>query len=155
MDEIIKTSRVEVIDLKNLDSDLQGHLDRAVEMTKTAFAPHSGFKVGAAGLLDNGVLASGNNQENDAYPSGMCAERVLVYHVGANYPEAELLKLFIAVDPESPSLETFTPPCGACLQALIQLEKRQREPIEVYIKSGEKVFKARGIETFLPFSFDL
>jgi cytidine deaminase len=155
MNEIIKTSRVEVLDIEELNSDLKFLLEKSQGMTKKAFAPHSGFKVGAAGQLSNGEIALGNNQENDAYPSGMCAERVLVYHVGANYPEAKLQELFIAVDPEAKDSETFTPPCGACLQALIQLEKRQKSPIRVFIKSGKKVFKAESIETFLPFSFDL
>ena len=93
---------------------------QAVEARSKAYAPYSKFTVGAAILLDNGIVVQGSNQENAAYPSGLCAERVAIFYAGATYPDAKIVKMFITASPQDRDLEEPIPPCGSCRPALAQ-----------------------------------
>ena len=130
-------------------------LDIAGEAAKHAYAPYSHFKVGAAVLLKNGHIVSGNNQENAVFPSGLCAERVALYYAAAQFPEIPIEKIAITAIGDEKEVEQPVPPCGNCRQALLEYEIKFGEPIEV-IMAGEKgaVFIAKSVEDLLPLSFN-
>ena len=129
-------------------------MQKAILARKNAYAPYSNFMVGAAILLDNGEVVTGNNQENASYPSGLCAERTAIYYAGANYPKAKILKLAIVASSLSKKTFTPVPPCGACRQAIAEYEIQQESPIEIYFGavSGE-VYKSDSLANLLPLVF--
>jgi cytidine deaminase len=141
--------------LKELTIDIQNLMEQAIAVRKNAYAPYSNFKVGAAIFLDNGKIVLGSNQENAAYPSGLCAERVAVFQAGAIYPEAKILKMAITAASETNKTISPIPPCGACRQAIAEYEIRQDTPIEIYFM-GEigAIYKSNSLKNLLPFMFD-
>ncbi len=156
MKEIKITTTFEVFDsVTSLPSEIQSLMNQAIEIRKNAYAPYSRFRVGAAILLDNGKIVLGSNQENAAYPSGLCAERVAVFQAGAVYPSAKIVKFAIsAASDTNPTLSPI-PPCGACRQSIAEYEFKQETPIEIYFMgaSGE-VYKSNSINNLLPLTFD-
>lgn len=140
---------------EELPQDIQTIMEQAVGIRKKAYAPYSKFKVGAALLLDNGKIVLGSNQENAAYPSGLCAERVAIFQSGAIYPEAKILKMVISAASDTNKTTIPIPPCGACRQSISEYEFNQITPIEIYFmgESGE-VYKSDSIKNLLPLSFD-
>ncbi len=156
MKEISIQTKIKVFNSpEELPQDIQELMNLAVETRKKAYAPYSHFRVGAAILLDNGQTVVGSNQENAAYPSGLCAERVAIFHAGAVFPEAKIVKLAItAASDHNPTLSPI-PPCGACRQSIAEYEFKQETPIEIYFmgESGE-IFLSDSISSLLPLSFD-
>ena len=130
-------------------------MHKAQKARESAYAPYSLFKVGAALLLETGEVIIGNNQENAAFPSGLCAERVAVYHAGATYPGKTIKALALTARSLNHEVRTPTPPCGACRQALAEYEVKQQTPISVYFM-GEtgNVVKAASVKDLLPLIFD-
>jgi cytidine deaminase len=121
----------------------------------TAYAPYSGFCVGAALLLANGVIVPGSNQENAAYPDGLCAERVAFFTAGAQHRDVPILKVAVAARPAD-SNTSFVPaaPCGSCRQVMLEYEYKQRQPIELITQwADQKIVKIQRITDLLPFSF--
>jgi cytidine deaminase len=156
MNDIIISTRFSVFEsVTELPTDIQNLMDQAVEIRKNAYAPYSKFRVGAALLLDNGQLVLGSNQENAAYPSGLCAERVAVFYAGANYPEATILKMAITAASDTNQTTAPIPPCGSCRQSLAEYEIKQDAPIEIYFM-GEigQIYKSDSLKNLLPFMFD-
>jgi len=139
-------------DLTNEDNNL---LQQAIKAIDNAYAPYSHFKVGAAILLENDEIVTGNNQENAAYPSGMCAERVAIWNAASNHPGIVVKKIAIAVKSRDKKIDKPVAPCGACRQSLLEYEIKQKKPIEVFF-TGEigNVIKANSLQDLLPFSFD-
>ena len=115
-----------------LPNDIQNLMEQAVSIRKKAYAPYSNFRVGTAILLDNGKIVLGSNQENAAYPSGLCAERVAIFQAGAIYPDATVLKMAITAASDSNKTTEPIPPCGACRQSIAEYEIRQNSNIEIY-----------------------
>jgi len=142
-------------DVSELPSDVQILMNKAVEARNQAYAPYSKFKVGAALLLENNQVILGNNQENAAYPSGMCAERVAIWKAGSDYPGVKVKQLVITASSTNTKVDRLVGPCGACRQTLSEYEINQKEPIEIYFM-GEvgKVVKTASLLSLLPFSFD-
>ena len=137
--------------VKHLTVQDQHLVEEANKVMQTAYAVYSHFKVGAAVLLENGKIICGNNQENAAYPSGMCAERVAIFYAGAQFPEAAIHT--IAVTCEAESDEPISP-CGACRQAIAEYEQRHGKKIRLIMATPTgKVYIAHGIESLLPFMF--
>ena len=137
----------------DLEASDQLLLNKAKEMAKNAYAPYSKFKVGAAILLENGTIVTGNNQENAAYPSGTCAERTAVFYASAQYPTNKIKAIAVITD-NVKQLEPVTP-CGSCRQALAEYEIKFREPIRVIMGSASgKVFVAKSVESLLPLMFN-
>lgn len=138
-----------------LSSEDQKLLNKAIDARDRAYAPYSGFSVGAAVLLDNGTIITGNNQENAAYPSGMCAERVAVWSALSLFPGVKLKKVFISARSENKLVDRPVSPCGSCRQTLAEYEIKQNQPIEVFF-TGETgvILKAGSIRDLLPFMFD-
>ncbi len=156
MKEINLTTKLTVFkDFDELPTDIQPLMSNAIAIRKKAYAPYSQFRVGVAILLDNDKMVMGSNQENAAYPSGLCAERVAIFYAGANYPDAKILKMAITATSDLNSNTTPIPPCGACRQSIYEYEFNQESPIEIYFM-GEfgEIYKSDSLKNLLPFSFD-
>ena len=138
-------------DLSKKDASL---LSEARKILKKAYAPYSNFQVGAAVLLDNGKVVTGSNQENAAYPSGLCAERVAIFYAGAQYPDIGVNTIAISVKSKSVVIKEPLSPCVGCRQVIAEYENRSGKGIRI-IMSGEKgqIYIAKSIESLLPLMF--
>jgi len=137
------------------DSDRQLLL-AAKEAVGTSYAPYSKFHVGCALLLENGVVIKGSNQENIAFPSGLCAERVAVFQAGANYPGVAVVAMAVTVKADDHVVAEPIMSCGACLQSLSEFEMKSGIRMRTILQ-GEKgaIYVAeKGTETFMPFQFE-
>lgn len=123
----------------------------ARQATEKAFAPYSNFRVGAAALLRSGEVVSAANCESEVYPSGLCAERVLLYHLQINHADDPIVAFAIASVPA----ERECYPCGSCRQTLLDAQKRQQSPIRIIMSSAESATVVDSAEELLPFSFKL
>jgi cytidine deaminase len=138
-------------ELENADAELMLAAEKSLA---NAYAVYSGFRVGAALLLENGEVILGNNQENIAFPSSMCAERVTLYYCKANYPDVKILKIAITAKASSSKLIVPVTPCGACRQVMSEYERIQDTSIEVILKGEEgEVFVFDRVTDLLPLAF--
>ena len=156
MNDIIISTRFSVFQsVDHLPNDIQSLMAEAIAVRKNAYAPYSKFRVGTALLLDNGKIVMGSNQENAAYPSGLCAERVAVFQAGAIYPDAKILKMAITAASDTNQTTAPIPPCGSCRQSIAEYEIKQEAPIEIYFM-GEigAIYKSDSLKNLLPFMFD-
>ena len=112
-------------------------LQKAQKACENAYAPYSNFYVGAAILLENGEVITGTNQENAAYPSGLCAERTAIFWTGANHPNELIEAIAITARRKADTQYIAVTPCGACRQALLEYEMKQDKPIKVILEGGE------------------
>lgn len=126
-------------------------IEAARKATEKAFAPYSNFKVGAAALLHSGEVVSAANCESEVYPSGLCAERVLLYNLQINHADDPIVAFAIASVPA----ERECYPCGSCRQTLLDAQKRQQSPIRIIMSSQESATVVDSAEELLPFSFKL
>lgn len=149
------TSALLFEDINQLSDDEQTLMKFAVKATEGAYAPYSKFSVGAALLMEDDTIITGNNQENAAYPSGMCAERVAIWKASSSFPNKKIKKIAIAAISSNKKLDRPVGPCGACRQTLFEYEVKQGKDVEV-IFMGEvgSVVKTPSIASLLPFSFD-
>ncbi len=138
-------------DLSAADRSLCNEAEKALE---NSHSPYSKFKVGAALLLKSGKVVYGSNQENVAYPSGLCAERVALFSAGANHPDDRIVSIAITASTKEFELIKPTAPCGACLQVMAEYEKKQNQEFKIllYCIDGP-VWKTGGVKSFLPFIF--
>lgn len=139
-------------ELGNADRNL---LQEAQASMNKAYAPYSHFHVGAAILLENGVILRGNNQENASYPIGLCAERVAIFAAGANYPGVKITALAITAMSDHFLVDKPITPCGACRQAIAEYEHRYQQNIRI-LMTGEsgKIMEAESIRQLLPYQFN-
>ncbi len=141
--------------IESLHTEDQQLLQEAISIRKTAYAPYSKFNVGAAILLDDGTIVTGNNQENAAYPSGLCAERVAIFHAASHHPNKKIIKIAITADAQDSKLFKAIPPCGACRQSLYEYEHKQKQEIEIIFGTDySKIYKIKSLQNLLPFSFN-
>ena len=140
-----------VKDLSKEDAELLGAAKQAV---KNAYAPYSEFNVGAALRLANGQIHIGNNQENAAYPSGLCAERVAIFHAGAIYPNVRIDTIAVTCKTKKVKINVPLSPCGACRQAISEYENKYNKPIRM-IMQGEtgEIYITKSMEDLLPMTF--
>ncbi|MDR0755023.1 MAG: cytidine deaminase [Prevotellaceae bacterium] len=138
-----------------LDETERRLLEVANEATKTSYAPYSKFNVGSAVLLENGEIITGSNQENNAYPSGLCAERVAVFYANAKYPNIAIKAIAIssAVNNKINDIEVY--PCGSCRQVLVESENRQNTKIKLIMGGVKSIIVVDSVSLMLPFTFDL
>jgi len=130
-------------------------VETAREATKRSYAPYSKFFVGAAAQLDNGEVISGSNQENAAFPSGLCAERTTLFYAKSRYPDAAVLTLaIVAKNERGEFLPEPIPPCGACLQVMSEVEARQDQPLRTLLYSTKGVYEIRKVGDFMPMIFE-
>ena len=137
-----------------LDIQDQNLITNAKEAFSTAYAPYSGFLVGASIFLENGEMINGSNQENVAYPSGLCAERVAMFYVGAKFPEVKIKTIAVSVFSKSFDVTDVISPCGACRQVMAEYEDKQKQSIKVLLHSpNDQVLIANKVQDLLPFMF--
>lgn len=130
-------------------------VEQAKEATYRSYAPYSNFRVGAAASLDNGVTVTGNNQENSAYPSGLCAERTTLFYANARYPEAKVKCLCIAArDTTGQFTKRPIAPCGACRQVMSETEDRGGVDMKIMLYGTDGIYIIRSAKDLLPVSFD-
>ncbi len=141
--------------LEELPEQDQQLLKVALDASFKAYAPYSHFYVGAAVLLEDGTIVLGNNQENAAYPSGLCAERTALFAAGANYPGKRVMKLAIAARSNDFIVDSPIYPCGACRQVMSEFEQISKHPMEIFmIGSKGAVHVVNGLINILPVAFD-
>lgn len=130
-------------------------MNRAVEARSHAYSPYSNFSVGAAVLLENKEIVTGNNQENASYPSGLCAERTAVFAAVSKYPGIKIDAIAICAGSTKKLTSKPIPPCGACRQVISEYEIKQKSPISIYFM-GERgeVVKSASLSNLLPLLFD-
>lgn len=129
-------------------------VDAARSMTRQSYAPYSRFSVGAAIRLDNGVIVTGSNQENAAYPSGICAERTAAYYAHANYPDARFEAIAIAArDTAGHEVADPISPCGACRQALAEYEQLAAHEVKVLLAGHSIIYIVPSVKSLLPLAF--
>lgn len=156
MKRITITSTIEeYTDAAELPLEDQELLQSARVAGKSAYAPYSSFLVGAAVRLEDGSIHIGSNQENVAYPSGLCAERVALFHVGAVYPELAVTSIAITCSSTRFSVDQPLSPCGSCRQVMAESERRYGRPMRILL-AGETgaVYVVSGIKDLLPLSFE-
>jgi cytidine deaminase len=142
-------------ELTELNLQEQTLLKAAQNACDKAYAPYSNFHVGAAVLLKNGNIIEGVNQENAAYPSGLCAERVAFFNSGVLFPNEEILQVAIAARKSNLLEFVAATPCGACRQVMAEFEDRQNHPISVIFRTeSQKIVKVKSISDLLPLKFD-
>ena len=126
----------------------------AIEATKGSYAPYSNFNVGAAVRLDNGQIVKGSNQENAAYPSGICAERTAMFYASANYPENAMTAIAITASQNGTLCDNPATPCGSCRQVMAQYQTKGGQPMEILLVGGKTICKFGKVDDVLPLIFD-
>ncbi len=141
--------------LDELNSQDQILCIEAKKAMSNSHSPYSGFRVGVAVQLESGQIVYGSNQENVAYPSGLCAERVALFMIGTTYPDDKILSMAITAQTDHFLIKEPVTSCGACLQVMAEYEKKQSHPINVlfYCLNGT-IIRTTGIKTLLPFAFE-
>lgn len=143
-----------VYDYEELPKQYRDLVDEAKRATENSYAPYSSFQVGAAVLLENGEVVSGTNQENAAYPSGLCAERVTMFYANSRYPNVAPKALAIATWSNGDFLDEPITPCGACRQVLLESEIRYGVDIDVLLYGRKGVYVVKSVKALLPLAFD-
>lgn len=144
----------EISGSNNLDADDKELLNEAWIASDSAYAPYSHFNVGAALRLSNGLIFKGNNQENSAYPSGLCAERVAVFAASASCPGIPIKTIAVVAKTDVFDLSSPVTPCGACRQVFAEYEMLSGKPIKIILQgNSEKIWIIEGINTLLPLLF--
>lgn len=143
----------EYTDQEELDAADRELLETAWKASQNAYAPYSKFYVGAAVKLSNGRVVTGNNQENAAFPSGLCAERVAVFSASSLYPGIPVETIAIVAQTDVFEIESPVTPCGACRQVISEYEHLSENPIRIIMQSGGKTYIANGIRNLLPLMF--
>lgn len=129
-------------------------LNEARKATYKSYAPYSNFHVGAAILLDNNEIITANNQENAAFPSGSCAEQSAIFWVGANYPERIIKAIAVIARPGKGDVFRGVSPCGACRQAMLEYEVRQKSPIRfIMVGANQQILITESVGDLLPIKF--
>jgi cytidine deaminase len=138
--------------INEVDNQTLELINEAERGLKNAYAPYSEFRVSSVCLLENGTTVHGTNQENGAYPSGLCAERVAIFSAKSSYPDQNIKKIVIVTEQGK---DTPFSPCGGCRQVLVEYENTQNQPIEVVLKSGDsKIWQFKSVNDILPFAFN-
>lgn len=145
---------IQVDHLEDLDPESKYLVHKAKEAAQHAYAPYSKFLVGAAALLDDGKVVTGTNQENAAYPSGMCAERVVLFVIASQFPEQKIVRLAVVAKRKHHKDILPATSCGQCRQVMLEFEERQNEPFKIVMLGADnRWIVAPSAESLLPFSF--
>jgi len=147
------TAKIQICSYEQLLSEEKMIIDCAKDACSRAYAPYSQFRVGAAVLLANGEIVTGNNQENVAFPSGLCAERTALFYANSQYPKQAVKSLAIAAYTQGDFVESPISPCGACRQVILETEMRYKNPIRIYLYGKKEIYIIEGINDLLPLAF--
>ena len=126
----------------------------AIDATSRSYAPYSNFNVGAALMYEDGELIQGSNQENAAYPSGLCAERTALFYASSRRPDTPIIALAIAAAQNGKLCDIPATPCGACRQVMAQYQTKGGRPMSVLLVGGEKIWKFASVDDHLPLTFN-
>jgi len=144
----------EVLTVNELSDEFRKVVSAAKDMTSKAYAPYSGFSVGAAVLLENGAIVTGSNQENVAFPSGLCAERVALFSANSNYPEVAPIVIAIAAYNNNSFTDFPVTPCGACRQVMVETQKRYGRSFEILMCFNQGVVRVKNVVDLMPLAFN-
>ena len=150
----IKIAYQEFDSIDELDAKDRELAQAAVEATAQAYAPYSKFNVGAAVLFKDGVIVKGANQENAAYPSGLCAERTALFYASASRPDKAMVAIAIAAGQNGQLCEMPATPCGACRQVMAQYQLKSGLPMRVLLVGAHKIWRFEKVDDLLPLIFD-
>lgn len=150
----IKISCTEYNSENELEPVIQELVKKAKETVHKAYSPYSKFSVGSAILLENNEIFCGNNQENAAYPSGLCAERVALYYANSLYPDIPVKAIVICAFYNDQYLDYPVPPCGGCRQVMLETETRFKNAIKIYLVGNKKIIEVDDAKSLLPLTFD-
>ena len=150
--KIIET-HVTVLKHNELSAEEAQLIEKARQQVSKSYAPYSHFSVGAAVLLENGEVFAGSNQENSAYPSGLCAERVAMFYANAQYPDVAVKSLAITAFSNGEFLQEPITPCGSCRQVLLETENRFEKAITVFLDGQKFIYRLDKVKDLLPLSF--
>lgn len=154
MEEMTLKSSIKVAQLSELSETDRQLIDRAIEGTSRSYAPYSHFHVGAAILLANGKMFIGCNQENAAFPAGICAERSAIFAAGVQYPDQPIVTLAItARNTKGELIDEPASPCGTCRQVIIETETRFKHPVRILLYGRKRTFVLDSIKELMPLSF--
>ena len=128
--------------------------EAAIEATAGSYAPYSNFNVGAAIRLDSGTIIKGSNQENAAYPSGICAERTAMFYAGANYGDKAMTAIAVVASQNGIICPSPVSPCGACRQVMAEYQKKGGRPLAIILIGADRILKFSNVESLLPLIFD-
>lgn len=142
-----------LVQLDELTPTEQALVQKAIDATYNSYARYSNFHVGAACLLENGEVVIGANQENAAFPSGLCAERTAIFAAQANHPDQPIITLAIAARNVNGLLKSPISPCGACRQVVLEIEDRYQRPVRILLYGTDGIYVFESIKDLLPFSF--
>lgn len=145
--------KYQVAQMEELCLEEQELVNKAKEATKNSYANYSHFHVGAACRLSDGKIVIGANQENAAFPSGLCAERTAIFAAQANYPSQSITTLAIAAHNEQGFMKAPISPCGACRQVILEIEDRYKQPVRILLYGTEGIYIFESVKDLLPFSF--
>ena len=155
MKELDIAFRIQECKKEELSAEDLELVERAIAMTSQAYAPYSHFSVGAAIRLADGLIVSGSNQENAAFPSGTCAERSACFYAAANYPSSAFRAIAVAArDTDGELTASPISPCGGCRQALLEYEKLAGRPVKVLLTGRDSVYILPSVKSLLPLAFD-
>jgi len=150
----IKIEFKEYSSVSELSEPFQSLCNEATKALSGSHSPYSKFRVGAALLLQSGKILHGSNQENVAYPSGLCAERVALFNWGANHSGDPIVAIAVTAHTDEFVITQPVTSCGACLQVMAECEKMQKKPFEIILfLSDGPVWVMAGVDSFLPFLF--
>ena len=154
MKEFTINTSIQFLSLDELTADDIQLVEEARQMTRTSYSPYSHFQVGAALRLADGQIFRGSNQENAAFPTGLCAERTAFFAAQANVPEVPPVCIAIAAYTRGGFTAKPVSPCGSCRQALLEAETRYQQPIRVLLYGTEGVYVIESMKSLLPLNFD-
>jgi cytidine deaminase len=149
----IKIAYREFSHIDELPDDWKALVISARNASENAWAPYSGFKVGAAVKLASGMVVTGNNQENAAYPAGLCAERTALFYANANYPDQPVETIAVTAQNSNGWMAEPVKPCGGCRQALLEVETRYEKPVTIILDGKESIIVLDGVDSLLPLNF--
>ena len=150
----IKIAYTEYESLNQLEAEDRALAEAAIEATASSYAPYSNFNVGAAVLFEDGVIVKGSNQENAAYPSGLCAERTALFYASASRPDIPMTAISIAAGQNGTLCPSPATPCGACRQVMAQYQTKSGCPMRILLVGGEKILRFEKVDDLLPLIFD-
>lgn len=143
----------EYTNIDQLSDNDHNMITKARNAAMNGYAPYSGFRVGAAVLLENGEFITGNNQENAAYPSGLCAERTALFYASAQYPKVAIIAIAISTLNIGTTPPEVAKPCGACRQVMAEYEDLAGKTMRIILDSPDKIMVLNGIDSLLPLRF--
>ena len=150
----IKIAYHEFLSLDELETKDRELAQAAIEATGLSYAPYSNFNVGAAVRFEDGIIIKGSNQENAAYPSGLCAERTALFYASSSRPDKAITAIAIAAAQNGNLCQTPATPCGACRQVMAQYQFKSGQPMMILLVGARKIWKFEKVDDLLPLIFD-